>query len=162
MRGVENPCLLRKSLFVMSVTNESVAVEDYLEQILQLIDRKGYARVADVAEGLGIAQPSVSNMMQRLDEKGLLKYEKYRGVTLTTEGERVARRIIRRHALLEEFLDLLGVDKDIAYADLEGMEHHISHETLRGIEQLVKELADDAEMRGRVQASVREESSKGG
>jgi Mn-dependent DtxR family transcriptional regulator len=142
----------------MSVTNESVAVEDYLEQILQLIDSKGYARVADVAEGLGIAQPSVSNMMQRLDEKGLLKYEKYRGVTLTIEGEQVARRIIRRHALLEAFLDLLGIDKDVAYADVEGMEHHISHGTLRGIEQLVKELEADDALRKRVQAAAREES----
>jgi Mn-dependent DtxR family transcriptional regulator len=146
----------------MSVTNESVAVEDYLEQILQLIDSKGYARVADVAEGLGIAPSSVSNMMQRLDEKGLLKYEKYRGVTLTGEGERVARRIIKRHALLEEFLDLLGIDKDIAYADVEGMEHHISHGTLRGIEQLVKELASDEGMRARVQAAAQDESSEKG
>jgi Mn-dependent DtxR family transcriptional regulator len=146
----------------MSVTNESVAVEDYLEQILQLIDSKGYARVADVADGLGIAPSSVSNMMQRLDEKGLLKYEKYRGVTLTSEGERVARRIIKRHALLEEFLDLLGIDKDIAYADVEGMEHHISHGTLRGIEQLVKELASDEGMRARVQAAAQDESSEKG
>ncbi|MEM7147597.1 MAG: transcriptional regulator MntR [Verrucomicrobiota bacterium] len=138
----------------MSVTKESVAVEDYLEQVFQLIDRKGYARVADVAEGLEIAQSSVSNMMQRLDEKGLLVYEKYRGVTLTAEGEQVARRIIKRHALLEEFLDLLGIDKDVAYEDLEGMEHHISRGTLRGIEQLVAELKADEGLRERVRAAA--------
>ena len=74
----------------MAVTKESVAVEDYLEKILELIDSKGYARVADLAEALGIAQPSVSNMMRRLDEKGLLCYEKYRGVTLTASGEKLA------------------------------------------------------------------------
>ena len=139
-----------------SSKSESVAVEDYLEIILQLIDEKGYARVADIAEGLGIAQPSVSNMVRRLDEKGLINYEKYRGMTLTDEGERVARRIAKRHSLLEEFLDLLGIDPDVAYQDLEGMEHHISSQTLRGIEQLIRELKEDKEMRQRVQTSVRE------
>lgn len=142
----------------MTVTNESVAVEDYLEKILELIDSKGYARVADIAEGLKIAQPSVSNMMQRLDEKGLLKYEKYRGMTLTEEGERVARRIIKRHGLLEEFLDLVGIDKETAYNDVEGMEHHISPQTLRAIEQIVVELKNSEEMRRRVVAAAAGES----
>ena len=55
----------------MSLTkSESVAVEDYLEKIVQLIDEKGYARVADIAVGLGIAQPSVSNMVQRWMKRG--------------------------------------------------------------------------------------------
>ncbi|MEM1294964.1 MAG: transcriptional regulator MntR [Verrucomicrobiota bacterium] len=135
--------------------SESVAVEDYLEQILQLIDGKGYARVADIADGLGIAQPSVSNMVRRLDEKGLINYEKYRGMTLTEEGERVAQRIVKRHNLLQEFLDLLGIDPEIAYQDLEGMEHHISSETLRGIEQLICELKENPEMQTRVRDAVR-------
>lgn len=135
--------------------SESVAVEDYLEQILQLIDSKGYARVADIADGLGIAQPSVSNMVRRLDEKGLINYEKYRGMTLTEEGERVAQRIVKRHNLLQEFLDLLGIDPEIAYQDLEGMEHHISSETLRGIEQLISELKAQPDMQTRVRDAVR-------
>lgn len=134
--------------------NESVAVEDYLEKILELIDSKGYARVADIAEGLGIAQPSVSNMMKRLDEKGLLKYEKYRGMTLTQEGETVARRIIKRHGILEEFLHLVGIDKEIAHADVEGMEHHISPQTLRAIEQIIVELRGSGEMLGRVRRAA--------
>ncbi len=140
----------------MSVTkSESVAVEDYLEKILQLINGKGYARVADIADGLGIAQPSVSNMVRRLDEKGLINYEKYRGMTLTEEGERLARRIVKRHNLLEEFLGLIGIAQEVAYQDLEGMEHHISSETLRGIEQLIRELNDDPAMRERVREAVR-------
>ncbi|MFT5465255.1 MAG: Mn-dependent DtxR family transcriptional regulator [Verrucomicrobiales bacterium] len=130
--------------------SESVAVEDYLEHIAGLIDTKGYARVVDIAEGLGIAQPSVSNMVRRLDEKGLINYEKYRGMTLTEEGDRVAQRIVKRHRILEEFLDLLGIEPGIAYEDLEGMEHHISSTTLRGIEQLIQELYKNTDMRDRV------------
>ena len=70
-----------------SALGSSTAVEDYLEQILDLINTKGYARVADIALGLRISQASVTNMVQRLDAEGLLKYEKYRGLVLTTAGE---------------------------------------------------------------------------
>ncbi len=132
---------------------ESVAVEDYLEKIHELIDEKGYARVADIAESFGIAQPSVSNMVRRLDEKGFVVHEKYRGMTLTSEGEKLARRIIKRHSILSEFLDLLGIEPATAYHDVEGMEHHISSETLRGIEQIIIELKNDAAMQARVQTA---------
>jgi Mn-dependent DtxR family transcriptional regulator len=130
--------------------SESSAVEDYLEVILQLLDSKGYARVADVADALSFSAASVSNMMRRLDDKGLIKHEKYRGMTLTPEGEQVARRIVKRHGILEQFLALLGVDKQTAHDDVEGMEHHISPGTLLGIEQVVRELKADDAMRKRV------------
>ena len=82
----------------------STAVEDYLERILELIQSKGYARVVDIAASLKISQASVTNMVQRLDGEGLLKYEKYRGLVLTTAGETLARNITRRHQLLTDFL----------------------------------------------------------
>lgn len=135
---------------------ESVAVEDYLEIILRLIKDKGYARVVDIAQELGIAQPSVSNMIRRLNEKKLINYEKYRGMTLTEEGMKVAQRIEKRHQILQEFLDLLGIPDDVAYQDLEGMEHHISSQTLRGIEQLIQELHADDAMCERVRAAARD------
>lgn len=137
-----------------TTAKESVAVEDYLEKILELIDTKGYARVADVATTLGIAPPSVSNMARRLDEKGLVVYEKYRGLTLTEEGERLARRIIKRHAILAEFLDLLGIEPETAHHDVEGMEHHISAGTLRGIEQIIDELKADQGLCHRIRSAA--------
>jgi Mn-dependent DtxR family transcriptional regulator len=118
----------------------SSAVEDYLERILELIDSKGYARVVDIAKGLRISQASVSNMVQRLDAEGLLKYEKYRGLVLTAAGETLARNITRRHQLLTEFLSLLRLDAQIVHHDVEGMEHHISPPTLRAIEALTAQL----------------------
>lgn len=57
----------------------SSAVEDYLEQILELINTKGYARVVDIAQRLSISQASVTNMVQKLDAEGLLKYENTAG-----------------------------------------------------------------------------------
>ena len=118
----------------------SSAVEDYLERILELIDSKGYARVVDIATSLKISQASVSNMVQRLDGDGLLKYEKYRGLVLTAAGETLARNITRRHQLLTDFLTLLRLDKQVIHHDVEGMEHHISPPTLRAIEQLTAQL----------------------
>ena len=118
----------------------SAAVEDYLERILELIDSKGYARVVDIATSLRISQASVTNMVQRLDGEGLLKYEKYRGLVLTAAGEALARNITRRHHLLTEFLSLLRLDKQVIHHDVEGMEHHISPPTLRAIEALTAQL----------------------
>jgi Mn-dependent DtxR family transcriptional regulator len=118
----------------------SSAVEDYLERILELIDSKGYARVVDIASSLKISQASVSNMVQRLDADGLLKYEKYRGLVLTPAGETLARNITRRHQLLTDFLSLLRLDKQVIHHDVEGMEHHISPPTLRAIEALTAQL----------------------
>jgi Mn-dependent DtxR family transcriptional regulator len=121
-------------------SRSSAAVEDYLERILELINTKGYARVVDIATSLGISQASVTNMVQRLDGEGLLKYEKYRGLVLTTAGETLARNIARRHQLLTDFLTLLGVDERVIEHDVEGMEHHISPSTLRAIEALTAQL----------------------
>jgi Mn-dependent DtxR family transcriptional regulator len=118
----------------------SSAVEDYLERILALIDSKGYARAVDIATSLKISQASVSNMVQRLDGEGLLKYEKYRGLVLTPAGETLARNITRRHQLLTDFLTLLGVEEAVIHHDVEGMEHHISPATLRAIETLTAQL----------------------
>jgi Mn-dependent DtxR family transcriptional regulator len=118
----------------------SSAVEDYLERILELINSKGYARVVDIATSLNISQASVSNMIQRLDGEGLLKYEKYRGLVLTAAGETLARNIARRHELLTDFLTLLRLDKQVIHHDVEGMEHHISPPTLRAIEALTAQL----------------------
>jgi Mn-dependent DtxR family transcriptional regulator len=118
----------------------SSAMEDYLERILELINTKGYARVVDIAQGLKISQASVTNMIQRLDAEGLLKYEKYRGLALTTAGEALAQNITRRHQLLTDFLKLLGLDEEVIYHDVEGMEHHISPPTLRAIEALTQHL----------------------
>jgi Mn-dependent DtxR family transcriptional regulator len=132
--------------------SRSTAVEDYLEQILELINTKGYARVADIAHGLRISQASVTNMVQRLDAEGLLKYEKYRGLVLTTTGETLARNIMVRHRLLTDFLRTLGIRDEVIYHDVEGMEHHISPQTLHAIEALLSELQKNPALVARIRS----------
>jgi Mn-dependent DtxR family transcriptional regulator len=132
----------------------STAVEDYLERILELINSKGYARVIDIAAALKISQASVTNMVQRLDAEGLLKYEKYRGLILTGPGKKLASRIAQRHKLLTEFLKLLGVDDRVIHQDVEGMEHHISPSTLRAIAALTQQLRLRPALRAQLQAAA--------
>ena len=138
-----------------SALGASSAVEDYLERILELINSKGYARVVDIATSLKISQASVTNMVQRLDTEGLLKYEKYRGLVLTTAGETLARNIARRHQLLTDFLQLLGLDQRVIDHDVEGMEHHISPSTLRAIEALTVQLRRRPALCAKLESAVR-------
>ncbi len=124
----------------------STAAEDYLERIAALIKTKGYARVVDIAAELKISQASVTTMVQRLDADGLVKYEKYRGMVLTSAGEVVAARIAHRHELLTQLLRFFDLPEDVIFRDVEGMEHHISSETLNALERLTSHLAANPEI----------------
>ena len=134
------------------------AREDYLEQILSLIEEKGYARVVDIAQNLNIAQASVTGMIQRMDSDGLVSYEKYRGVVLTSEGEKIARAIIKRHKSLAKFFNLFGMDDEDTYQDIEGIEHHMSTATLKTIQALTDELERQPALLARVKDRVSKES----
>ena len=108
------------------------SMEDHIEQIYLLIDNKGYARVSDIAEALSVLPSSVTKMVQKLDKDGYLVYEKYRGLTLTPKGQKLGKRLVQRHELLEQLLRLIGVDEERIYDDVEGIEqgvcrgHHAS------------------------------------
>lgn len=112
-------------------------MEDYIEQIYQLIDTKGYARVSDMAEELDVHPSSVTKMIQKLDKDNYLIYERYRGFVLTEKGKKIGERLVFRHDLLEQFLELIGVDKDNIYNDVEGIEHHLSWNSIDRIGDLV-------------------------
>ncbi len=114
------------------------SMEDHIEQIYLLIENKGYARVSDIAEALSVLPSSVTKMVQKLDKDGYLVYEKYRGLTLTPKGEKLGKRLVQRHELLEQFLRLIGVDEDRIYQDVEGIEHHLSWNSIDRIADLVQ------------------------
>ena len=108
----------------------SQSAEDYLERIHELIESKGTAHVADIAQSLGVGKPSVTSMVQKLADEGYLNYEKYRSLTLTDSGRSIAKRIRDRHKVLAEFFTLLDLDDKTQVRDIEGIEHHLSSETL--------------------------------
>lgn len=114
------------------------SMEDYIEQIYILIEDKGYARVSDIAENLQVHPSSVTKMVQKLDRDQYLNYEKYRGLILTPKGKKVGKRLVYRHELLEQFLEIIGVDPENIYDDVEGIEHHMSWNSIDRIGDLVQ------------------------
>ncbi|MFC7060604.1 transcriptional regulator MntR [Halobacillus seohaensis] len=120
------------------------SMEDYIEQIYILIEDKGYARVSDIAENLQVHPSSVTKMVQKLDRDQYLNYEKYRGLILTPKGKKVGKRLVYRHELLEQFLELIGVDADKIYEDVEGIEHHLSWNSIDRIGDLVQYFEENA------------------
>jgi Mn-dependent DtxR family transcriptional regulator len=114
----------------------SQSAEDYLERIHELIEAKGSAHVADIAQSLNVGQPSVTSMVQKLADNGYLRYEKYRSITLTDEGRAVALHIRDRHIVLANFFTLFGLDDETQARDIEGIEHHLSPDTLKTFDDL--------------------------
>ena len=122
-------------------------MEDYLEVIYELIQYKGYATTIDISEYLNVSSPSVTKMVQKLNESGHLNYEKYRGIRLTDKGILVAKNIRERHGLLAEFLKIIGVDEDTANKDAEGIEHHLQPKTLGRLENFIKDIKQRREVK---------------
>jgi len=110
--------------------NRTSAVEDYAKAIYTLEARSEEPVPTNaVAERLGITPGSVSAMLKRLDELGLITHVPYRGVRLTEDGRRIALEVIRHHRLLERYLaDALGMPWDRVHAEAEVLEHVISED----------------------------------
>lgn len=106
-------------------------LEDYVELIGDLIAEFGEARVADIAERMGVAQPTATKSIARLKREGLATSRPYRGVFLTDAGAAMADRVRARHRTVVEFLIQIGVPENVAELDAEGIEHHVSEVTLR-------------------------------
>ena len=118
----------------------SERAEDYLEAIYVVRMKKGYVRVKDLGFQLSVSCPSVIEMLKKLDEKRLIRYEKYGGITLTPEGEEIARVIKDRHDTLVRLLSIAGMPADIADKDACVIEHHLSPKSLEQLKKLVAAL----------------------
>jgi DtxR family transcriptional regulator, manganese transport regulator len=104
--------------------------EDYVELIADLLAAHGEARAVDLAERLGVTHATVNKAVQRLMREGLVESRPYRAIFLTAEGRGLADRARARHSLVRDVLIALGVDRETAESDAEGIEHHVSPTTL--------------------------------
>ncbi len=135
--------------------------EDYIEAIWLLIESKGYARTIDIADHLGVNNPSVTKMVQKLHESGMVLYERYRGISMTAEGERLGKRLAERHHMLELFLQSIGVqDRQEIAQTVEGIEHHFSYSALKQIESLVQFIQLDPDWWEKFSSFVSQSDSK--
>jgi DtxR family transcriptional regulator, Mn-dependent transcriptional regulator len=103
------------------------SAEDYLKAIYQLSPEGRPAATSEIANLLALSPPSVTGMVKRLSEHGLLEHVPYRGVQLTDEGRRAALRMVRRHRLIEAYLvEFLGYSWDTVHEEAERLEHAVS------------------------------------
>lgn len=115
------------------------STEDYVELIDDLIRSNGEARLVELAERLGISQPSASKTVARLQREGYVTSEPYRSIFLTDKGKQLADTARERHDLVYRFLRCIGVSDDCAKIDSEGVEHHVSQETLDAFRRIIAE-----------------------
>jgi Mn-dependent DtxR family transcriptional regulator len=122
------------------------ATEDYLETINALINEKGFAASVDIAERMNVSKPTVTSIVKKLDSEGFLIHEKYRGLTLTQKGRKLAQEMHRKHELITEFLMLFGVDRKIALEDAEMIEHGLHSDTIQKLRTFTEFVLSHPEM----------------
>ena len=121
------------------VTGQSASMEDYLEAVVVLGGEGKAVRVTQISKVLGVKKPSVVSALTKLSEEGLVRHERYGCVELTSEGERIAQDVYRRHEALRHFLvEILNVDPEIAAEDACKMEHSLSPASLERLAKFVE------------------------
>jgi DtxR family Mn-dependent transcriptional regulator len=109
----------------------TATMEDYLEAIYDLDQKKKFIRVKDIAKRMDVKMPTVSSMLKTLNDRGLVNYEKYEYVELTADGVKVGKEMRRRHRVLRRFLtEILKIDYGVADEEACMMEHALSIHTL--------------------------------
>jgi len=113
-------------------------VEDYLKAIWMLQQLESPVSTSRIAERLQLTSAAITAMVKRLADQKLVRHEPYYGVTLTATGELAALRIIRRHRVLELFLnEILGYEWDRVHAEAERLEHAASDELIEKLAGLL-------------------------
>lgn len=109
------------------------SAEDYLENILILSESKEHVRSIDIVKKMNLSKPSVSVAMKKLRENNLINMDSDGYITLADEGRKIAEKIYERHVFISQWLEELGVQKDVAMSDACRIEHVLSDETFNAI-----------------------------
>ncbi len=127
------------------MTGRKKVEEEYLEVIYELISEKGQARVSDIAERLRISPASVTEMVQKLKKNGLVTQVRYSPIKLTEKGTKIAEIVRRRHDILKAFLQLLGINEEVAERDACEIEHNVNQETVKRLTSLIEFIQNTPE-----------------
>lgn len=141
-RSLQEPDAQAEAFAVVRQAHLMESTEDYVELIDDLIASQGEARLVEVAERLGISQPSASKTIARLQREGFVTSEPYRSIFLTDKGKSLAVACRARHDLVYRFLLSIGVSEETAKIDSEGVEHHVSQETLAAFQHIIDQQAE--------------------
>ena len=118
--------------------HQSEIAEDYVEMISDLITETGEARAVDLASRFGVTSPTVNATIQRLQREGLVESRPYRSIFLTQAGKKLAEASRAKHQIVRDFFIAIGVNKDVAEQDAEGVEHHVSEQTLSRFKEFLQ------------------------
>jgi len=125
----------------------TASMEDYLEMIYRLSANTGFTRIHELSDALNVQPPSATNMVKKLGELKLLKYEKYGILILQKSGKLLGKALLKRHNTIEEFLRLLGVSESEVLEETEKVEHTLSLATLKCIEEFISFMKDNPEIK---------------
>lgn len=113
-------------------------VEEYIEVIHALEMQEGRAATGRIAREMGVKPSSATEMLQKLQNEGLLQYESYAGAALTDSGRKLALELKAKHRAIADFLEIIGVQRTVAERDACQMEHHVGRETMERLEKFVQ------------------------
>jgi Mn-dependent DtxR family transcriptional regulator len=133
----------------------TASMEDYLEMIYRLSVNTGFVRIHELSDALNIQPPSATKMVQKLNELGLLKYEKYGYIMLNEKGREIGEALLKRHNIIEALLKILGVSKNTILEETEKVEHTLCEETMICIEKFIDFIKNNPDV------AIRYDVSKG-
>ena len=119
------------------------AVENYLETILILSQKQPDVHAIDICSYLGYSRPTVSIILKKMKDEGLVKVDGDNHIKLTDAGRSVAERIYDRHRVLTDFFVYLGVNRDVAAEDACMVEHDISDETFERLKSHYRRISEE-------------------
>ncbi len=122
------------------IDHKNETAEDYVEAILRLSGENGEGTVktVDLVKTFGVSQPTVTKVLHRLVEEGLVCIHPHQYIDLTDVGIEIAQKSLARHKIVVDFLVSIGVSELQAELDAEGIEHHVSEETIGALKQITE------------------------
>lgn len=112
--------------------------EEYIETIYVLQQRDEYAKTGKISLEMGIRPSSVTEMLQKLQTEGYIEYKPYKGAQLTDFGKTIAHELMNKQKIIADFLEIIGIKRELAEADACQIEHHVTAKTLGRIEKFVE------------------------
>ena len=153
--GEKSHISFRLVIFMNAVQSLSSSTEDYLEAIFTIVAKNKVARSKDIAEKLKVKRPSVTGALKALAEKGLVNYAPHSYITLSKEGEKIARCVDKRHQVLKDlFVDILMLPSDGAENAACVMEHGISQNVCKALRSLLAAVKDDDVLADRLRNGI--------
>ena len=120
------------------INTKQKTIEEYIEIIYVLQKKDGRAHTVRIASEMEVKPPSVTEILHKLQGEGYIIYKTHHGAVLTHSGEKIAKKLMKKHKVIADFLEIIGINRELAEIDACQIEHHVSKETMNRLEKFVK------------------------